>query len=145
MSDSETLWTVAHKAPLSVGFSTQEYWSGLPCPLPGDLPNPGIEPTSLVLQVDGKPLFYICLQAKLHQLCPTLCDPMDYSPPDSSVHGILLARILERVAMPSSWGSSQPKDQTHFSCVSCIAGGFLYCLFTRTNKKHLEKSNYEFI
>ena len=42
-----TLWTVAHQAPLSMGFSRQEYWSGLPCPPPGDLPNPGIEPMSL--------------------------------------------------------------------------------------------------
>ena len=42
-----TLWTVAHQAPLSMGFSRQEYWSGLPCPPLGDLPNPGIEPVSL--------------------------------------------------------------------------------------------------
>ena len=42
-----TPWTVAHQAPLSMGFSSQEYWSGLPCPPPRDLPNPGIEPTSL--------------------------------------------------------------------------------------------------
>ena len=41
-------WTVAHQAPLSVGFSKKEYWSGLPCPSPGDLPNPGIEPSSLM-------------------------------------------------------------------------------------------------
>ena len=40
------LWTVAYKAPLSMGFSRQEYWSGLPCPPPGDL-NSGVEPTSL--------------------------------------------------------------------------------------------------
>ena len=39
-------WTVAHQASLSVGFSRQEYWSGLPCPPPGDLPDPGIEPAS---------------------------------------------------------------------------------------------------
>ena len=38
-----TLWTVAHQAPLSMGFSRQQYWSGLPFPSPGDLPNPGIE------------------------------------------------------------------------------------------------------
>ena len=44
---SATPWTVAHQAPLSMGFSRQEYWSGLPCPPPGDLPHPGIEPTSL--------------------------------------------------------------------------------------------------
>ena len=41
------LLTLAHQAPLSVGFSRQEYWSGLPCPPAGDLPDPGIEPTSL--------------------------------------------------------------------------------------------------
>ena len=41
-----TPWTVAHQAPLSMGFSRQEHWSGLPCPPPGDLPNPGIEPVS---------------------------------------------------------------------------------------------------
>ena len=41
-----TPWTVAHQAPLSMGFSRQEHWSGLPCPPPGDLPNPGTEPTS---------------------------------------------------------------------------------------------------
>ena len=44
-----TPWSVAHhQAPLSMGFSRQEYWSGLPCPPPGDLPDPGIEPMSLV-------------------------------------------------------------------------------------------------
>ena len=42
-----TLWIVTHQDPLSMGFSRQEYWSGLPCPLPGDLPNPGIKPMSL--------------------------------------------------------------------------------------------------
>ena len=45
---SVTLWTVARRAPLSMGFSRQEYWSELPCPSPRDLPNPGIEPTSLM-------------------------------------------------------------------------------------------------
>ena len=52
------------------------------------------------------------------QLCPTLCDPMDCSPPGSSVHGILQARILEWVAIPFSRGSSQPKDLTQVSCIS---------------------------
>ena len=42
-----SLRTKVHQAPLSMGFSKQEYWSGLPCPPPGDLPNPGIEPESL--------------------------------------------------------------------------------------------------
>ena len=53
------------------------------------------------------------------QSCPTLCDPLDCSPPGSSVHGILQARLLEWVAIYFSRGSSQPRDQTQ---VSCIAG-----------------------
>ena len=48
-----TLWTVAHQAPPSIGFSRQEYWSRLPFPSPGDLPNLGIEPTSPTLQADA--------------------------------------------------------------------------------------------
>ena len=43
-----TIWTVAHQHPLSMGFSRLEYWSGLPCPPPGDLPSPGVEPASLM-------------------------------------------------------------------------------------------------
>ena len=46
-------WTVAHQAPPSMGFSRQEYWSGLPLPSPGDLPYPGIEPRSPTLQADA--------------------------------------------------------------------------------------------
>ena len=65
-------------------------------------------PTSVHL-----PLGYVA------QFCPTLCDPMDCSPPGSSVHGILQARIMEWVAMPSSRGSSQLRDQTHVFYVSC--------------------------
>ena len=60
-----TPWTVAHQAPPSMGFSRQEYWSGLPFPSPGDLPDPGIEPRSPALQADaltseppGKPHLY---------------------------------------------------------------------------------------
>ena len=52
MSDFATLQTVALQAPLSVGFSRQEYWSGLPFPPSGNLPNPGIKPQSLALQAD---------------------------------------------------------------------------------------------
>ena len=47
MSDSVTLWTVAHQVPLSIGFSRQEYWRELSCPPPGDLPDPEAEPMSL--------------------------------------------------------------------------------------------------
>ena len=48
-----TPWTIACQAPLSMGFFRQECWSGLPCPPPGDLPNPGIEPRSPALQADS--------------------------------------------------------------------------------------------
>ena len=50
-----TPWTVAYQAPRSMEFSRQEYWSGLPFPSPGDLPNPGIEPRSPALQTDALP------------------------------------------------------------------------------------------
>ena len=50
-----TPWTVAYQAPLSMEFSRQEYWSGLPFPSPGDLPDPGIEPGSPTLQADALP------------------------------------------------------------------------------------------
>ena len=56
MSDSVTPWTVAHQAPLSMGFSGPEYWIGLPLPSPGDLPDPGIKsmsPVSPALQADS--------------------------------------------------------------------------------------------
>ena len=50
-----TLWTVAHQAPLSMGFSRQEHWSGLPCPPLGDRPDPGIKPMFPELQADSLP------------------------------------------------------------------------------------------
>ena len=64
-----------------------------------------------------------CLRAKVTQSCPALCDPMDCSPPGSSVHGILQARILEWVARPSSRGTSRPRNRTHVSYVSRISSG----------------------
>ena len=66
---------------------------------------------------EGCILCCVCLVA---QLCLTLRDPMEWSPPGSSVHGILQARILEWITMPSSRGSSQPRDGTHVSCISSI-------------------------
>ena len=65
--------------------------------------------------------------------CLTLYDPVDCNPPGSSVHGILQARRLEWVAIPFSRGSSQPRDQTH---VSCIAGRFFTVWATRNHLFH---------
>ena len=68
-----TPWTVAYQAPLSVGFSRQEYWSELPFPSPGDLPNPGIEPGSPTLQADALPSEPPgTTQSKVAQSCPTM-------------------------------------------------------------------------
>ena len=53
MSDSATPWAVAHRAPLSMEFSRQEYYSGLPCPSPGDLPGSGTDPGSPALQANS--------------------------------------------------------------------------------------------
>ena len=53
-----TPWTVAHQAPLSMGFSRQEYWTGLPFPPPGNLPDPGIEPTALVSPTLSRRILY---------------------------------------------------------------------------------------
>ena len=81
--------------------------------------------TGLLFLLD--PLLYVCMctwrgvcvcVCACTQLCLTFCDPMDCSPPGSSVHGIFLARILECVAISYPRGSSQPRDRT---CVSCIS------------------------
>ena len=91
-----TLWTIACQAPLSTEFSRQAYWSGLPRPPPGDLPDPGNQPTSLLSPAlagwlvttssTWEALTGICAVLRLvAQSCPTLCDPMDCSPPGSSV------------------------------------------------------------
>ena len=68
-----------------------------------------------------------CMCVKSLQSCPTICDPVDYSLPSSSVHGILHARLLEWVAISYSRKSSQPKNWIHISCVSCPAGTFFTC------------------
>ena len=90
-----TLWTVALQAPLSMEYSRQEYWSGLPCPPPGDLPNPGMESTSLTFPALTGRFFTSSATwqaqkptSEVIQSCLPLCEPMDYSLPSSSVHGI---------------------------------------------------------
>ena len=67
---------------------------------------------------------YTCMSAYSVTSFMSVCNPMDYSPTVSSIHGILQAGILECVMMPFSRGSSQPRDQICISCVPCIAGRF---------------------
>ena len=112
-----TLWTTACQAPLSMGFSRQKYCRGLPFSPPEDLPDPGIDPSSLTSPAfaDGffttsatwKAIYYALVQAEeseseVAQSCLTLSDSMDCSPPGSPVPGILQARTLEWVAISFS-------------------------------------------
>ena len=73
-------WTVTLQAPLSIGFSRQEYWSGLLCPSPGDIPDPGIEPVSPALQVDSLPLSPQG-SPRLYMICVLSLAQADKSPP----------------------------------------------------------------
>ena len=105
-----------------MGFFRQEYWSGLPFP-PGNLLDPGIEPKSPALadrffttESFGK------APSEVAQLCSTLRDPMDCSPPGSSVHGIFQARILEWVAI--SYSRDLPDPGIELTCrVSLVLAG----------------------
>ena len=74
------------------------------------------------IPISSGPCFVPFHSFVLSLLCLTLCNPMDYSPPGSSVHGIFQARILEWVAI----SSSRPRDQTHISCISCTGRQILY-------------------
>ena len=100
-----------------------KYWSGQPIPSPVDLPDPGIKPGFPALQLDSLPAEHCQVLNKIKVLCfclvtkscSTLCDLMVYSPPGSSVHGVLQARILEWVVILFSRGSSWPRDRTWVS------------------------------
>ena len=135
-----TPWTAAHQAPPSMGFSRQEYWSGVPLPSLKEIKEDTNRWRNIPCSWTGRinivkmsilpkaSTYYVrntqhvgSLCAKSFQSCLTLCDPMDCSPPSSSVHGILQTRIPEWVAVPSSGGSFQPRDQTQ---ESSIAGRF---------------------
>ena len=113
-----TLWTVACQAPLPMEISRQEYWSGLPFPSLGDIPEAELEPASPALagrffttEPPGKPQATV-LSVLVAQSCLTLYNPMDCSLPGTSAYGILQARILECVSIPFTRGSSWCRDQT---------------------------------
>ena len=93
------------------------------------IPLLGKHPDKTIIQKDTcTPLFIAalftiaktCACVLRPQLCPTLCNPIDCSPPGSTVHGIFQARILEWIAISYSRGSSRPKDRTLIPCISCI-------------------------
>ena len=114
--------TIALQAPLSVEFSWQEYWNGLPFPPPGTLPQlrDGTHISSISC-IGKQILYHWATLVKVAQLCPTLCNSMDCQLPSSSADSpwSFQARILEWVAISFSRGSSQPRDRTQ---VSLLAG-----------------------
>ena len=130
---------VDHVDSRARGINSCGVWTQLPWGMWGSwFPHQGLTPNLLDWKADHQPLGHrkVPAQSELHmkvkalgaQSCPTLCNPMDCSPPGSSVHGILQARILEWGAIPFSRGSSQPGDQTQ---VSCIAGRLFTVQITR--------------
>ena len=109
-----------------MGFSRQEYWSGLPGPPPGDLPNPGIpgiEPVSHKSPSLAGGFFttwealsgVAAAAAKSLQLCPTLCDPMDGSPPGSPVPGIHQASLPLGFSRKEHWSGLPFPSPVHAS------------------------------
>ena len=125
-------------------FSRQEYWSGWPFPLSGDLPDPGINPRSPALHADSSPSgpaekhIYISIAVSISiSSVQSLSHVQLFATPWTVAHqaplfmGILQTKLLEWIAMPSSKGSSKPRDQTQ---VSCIAGGFFTIWASRKPK-----------
>ena len=108
-----TLWTVACQAPLSMGFSRREYWSGLPCPPPEDLPNPGIEPASLTFPaLAGR--FSATSTTLLLLSCSVVSDPM-------WPHGLQHARPPCPSPSPGVCSNSCPLSRwCHPAISSCV-------------------------
>ena len=149
-----TPWTRAYQAPPSMGFSRQEYWSGVPLPSPIFLYWSIIDTqccisfcytaksvsyiylqihsfldsitTQVIAEYRMDSLCSVCTHAQSLQSCLIFCDSTDCSLPGSFAHGTLQARILEMIARPSSKGSSPPRDWTSVSCVSWIVKWVLY-------------------
>ena len=137
----ETPWIAAHEGPLSMGFSKQEYWSGLPCPPPGDPPSAGFKPVSLTApalaggvgggrciftaKATWEAHFYVSVQfSSVAQSCLTLCDPMNRSTPGLPVHHQLpeftqthVHRVRDAIqpSHPLSSSSPAPNPSQHQS------------------------------
>ena len=115
-----TLWTVACQAPLSIGFSRQEYWSGLPCPPPEDLPNPGIEPASLMFPALAGG-FSATSTTLLLLSCSVVSDPM-WS------HGLQHARPPCPSPSPGVCSNSCPLSRWCHPAISSSVVSFSSCL-----------------
>ena len=144
-----TPWTVACQAPLSTGFSRQEYWNGLPCPPPGDFPYPGIEPMSPVLKADSLLLSYreAPISPSVHfssvaQSCPNSLQPHESqharppcSSPSPGVHPDLCAL---------SWWCHPAISSSVVSSSSCPIPSQHQSLFQWVNSSHKVAKVLEF-
>ena len=136
-----TPWTIAHQTLLSTEFSRLEYWNGLPFPPPGDVPDPGMEPTSPVSPALAARFFYHCATREAehssitHQLTAgsgLLCSVAPVVSDSFRPHGLQPARLLCPWDSPGQntgvgchdllQGTFQPRDRTCFSCFFFIAG-----------------------
>ena len=101
-----TPWTVVHQTPLSMGLARQETLEWVACPPPGHLPDPGIQPASLMSPASAGGFFTTCTTSEAQSegvsWSVVAWDPMNCSLPGSSVHGILQARMLDWKPFPSS-------------------------------------------
>ena len=133
-----TPWTVAHQAPLSMGFSRQEYWSGLPCPPPGDLPNPGTGPSvlcllhwqagSLPLAPPGKPSDLLGMSISLAtQAAPSWVDLGNVFNVASRISKPFTERIYSSCCSQVSFNSKLEFYLLPWSCqLSCDWEGSIY-------------------
>ena len=130
VSDSATLWAVAHHPPLSLGFSRWKYWSRLPLSPPGDLPNPGIEPTSpgspalqedswLLRHPGSTPTPWIRIDT-FHCVIQSICNTKNCKEQHFSMAGDILRRqsMAYRIAMEMGWGSGWGR-KAQFWCWFC--------------------------
>ena len=99
-----TLWTIARQAPLSIGFSRQEYWSGLPCSPLGHLPNPGIKPTVAYVSCIGRQVLYHWYHVGSPEWCP--------------IHCILHCRV-KRVMTGKKWANIEIRVMLHLTPSRC--------------------------
>ena len=122
------LWTLACQVPLSVGFSRQEYWSGLPCPPPEDLPDPGIKPGSLALQADSLPL---TLQGNpcVYRISPVFWISFPFRSPQSTEFPVLYSRFsLVTYFIHSSVFISVPISQFIPPIFSLPVSVYVFCI-----------------
>ena len=141
----ESPWTLAHQAPLSMGCSRQEYWSGLPCPPPGQLPNPTIKPSSLTLPALAGGFFTTSTTWEASPFC--VISQISLCLPFTGMHVIALSAHLDNPT-PSphlkglAWITSLPLKVV-FTCLSFKVsylsqeGGIQLWLFGKDNNAHI--------